>query len=151
MKGSTHVVIGLSFGVTTQLLVGFPAEGFLEIPFYYGGLVLGSLLPDIDHPQSYLGRRLTPLSVPIFKLFGHRGITHSFLSLSILGIILTESLIHEKESIKNGKQFYKKVEVRGFIVYLVHRWQTLMYFRNKLKEMWTLGLDLNLRTYNILK
>lgn len=91
MKGSTHVVIGLSFGVTTQLLVGFPAEGFLEIPFYYGGLVLGSLLPDIDHPQSYLGRRLTPLSVPIFKLFGHRGITHSFLSLSILGIILTES------------------------------------------------------------
>lgn len=91
MKGSTHVVIGLSFGVTTQLLVGFPAEGFLEIPFYYGGLVLGSLLPDIDHPQSYLGRRLTPLSVPIFKLFGHRGITHSFLSLSILGIILTKS------------------------------------------------------------
>lgn len=91
MKGSTHVVIGLSFGVTTQLLIGFPAERFLEIPFYYGGLVLGSLLPDIDHPQSYLGRRLTPLSVPIFKLFGHRGITHSFLSLSILGIILTES------------------------------------------------------------
>lgn len=86
MKGSTHIVFGTLLGAGTQLVTGLPMTSFLSYPSYYGGVFLGSLLPDIDHPQSYLGRRTRPISVLIFKCFGHRGITHSLLFTSILGI-----------------------------------------------------------------
>lgn len=44
-------------------------------------VLIGSLLPDIDHPQSVLGRRVRFISVPIHKYFGHRSLTHSILFL----------------------------------------------------------------------
>ena len=52
-------------------------------------LVLGSLLPDIDHDRSFIGRIFFPISYPLNKKFGHRNITHSLLiwfPLLILGI-----------------------------------------------------------------
>lgn len=52
-----------------------------------GGL-LTCLLPDIDHPSSVLGQRLSWLSIPIFRIFGHRGFTHSLLAIGILLFIL---------------------------------------------------------------
>ncbi|AFP84442.1 metal-dependent hydrolase [secondary endosymbiont of Ctenarytaina eucalypti] len=55
-----------------------------------GGL-LTCLLPDIDHPKSMLGRRLTWLSTPIARLFGHRGFTHSLLAI-IASIIFCTNL-----------------------------------------------------------
>lgn len=88
MKGTTHVVFGIGTGVGFQILAGLKLTGILAYPSYYGGVVLGALLPDIDHPQSYLGRRLKILSVPIHRIFGHRGFTHSPLSLLILGGIM---------------------------------------------------------------
>lgn len=87
MNCGQHVVTGTLLGVGTQIVVGLPLVGLLAYPSYYGGIMLGSLLPDIDHPQSYIGRRLWILSAPINKLFGHRGFTHSILSLTILGIV----------------------------------------------------------------
>ena len=82
-----HVAVGTILGIATQYSTKLPMSGsLLAYPSYYGGVILGSLLPDIDHPKSYLGRQLPFISVPIFKLFGHRGFTHSLLSLSILGV-----------------------------------------------------------------
>lgn len=46
----------------------------------FGGLV-GSLLPDIDHPRSWIGRRIPMISIPLSALVGHRGITHSLLAI----------------------------------------------------------------------
>lgn len=43
--------------------------------------ILTCLLPDIDHPRSFLGQRLKWLSHPIARVFGHRGFTHSFLAV----------------------------------------------------------------------
>ena len=86
MNAGQHLMFGTILGVGTQVVTGLPLVGLLAYPSYYGGTSLGSLLPDIDHPQSYLGRRLRFLSVPIFKIWGHRGITHSFLFLGITGI-----------------------------------------------------------------
>lgn len=86
MKGSTHLLFGTLLGVGTQIVTGLPMTTILSYPSYYGGIALGSLLPDIDHPRSYIGRRTYPLSVLIHKLFGHRGFTHSLLSISILGV-----------------------------------------------------------------
>ncbi|AXW88066.1 hypothetical protein AU509_02330 [Lonsdalea britannica] len=43
--------------------------------------MLTSLLPDIDHPKSVLGQRLKWISIPVARLCGHRGFTHSLLAI----------------------------------------------------------------------
>ena len=40
-------------------------------------VLIGALLPDIDLPQSTVGRRVILLSKPINLIFGHRGAFHS--------------------------------------------------------------------------
>ncbi|MCI2285922.1 metal-dependent hydrolase [Colwellia sp. MSW7] len=44
--------------------------------------MVGSLLPDLDHPDSTLGKRFKFISYPISALFGHRGITHSLIAVA---------------------------------------------------------------------
>ncbi|AYA40468.1 metal-dependent hydrolase [Xenorhabdus nematophila] len=56
------------------------------------GVLLASLLPDIDHPSSTLGRLFRFISIPIAKLCGHRGFTHSLLAL-IVGMTLFQTEI----------------------------------------------------------
>ncbi|CCK11643.1 Membrane-bound metal-dependent hydrolase YdjM,induced during SOS response [Cronobacter sakazakii 680] len=43
--------------------------------------ILTCLLPDIDHPKSFLGQRLKWISKPVARMFGHRGFTHSLLAV----------------------------------------------------------------------
>lgn len=43
--------------------------------------ILTCLLPDIDHPKSFLGQRLKWISLPVARMFGHRGFTHSLLAM----------------------------------------------------------------------
>ena len=64
-------------------VMGYPITG-------YGSLIaaLGGLLPDIDHPESVIGRRVRVLSLPISTVFGHRGITHSLLATgAMVGVL----------------------------------------------------------------
>ncbi|AOQ23055.1 Inner membrane protein YdjM [Moorella thermoacetica] len=42
---------------------------------------LGGLLPDVDHPGSYVGRRVPLVSDAVEMAFGHRGATHSLLAV----------------------------------------------------------------------
>ncbi|CRK85711.1 Inner membrane protein YdjM [Candidatus Providencia siddallii] len=49
-------------------------------------VLFGSLLPDIDHTSSVIGRLLFFLSFLISKVFRHRGFTHSFLAWIILTV-----------------------------------------------------------------
>lgn len=44
-------------------------------------LGIGTLLPDIDHPKSYIGNRTRGLSDGVRMVFGHRGLAHSFLGI----------------------------------------------------------------------
>ena len=71
---STHVATSLAAGtyLTTVTNVPFSVACL-------GGIVIGSLLPDIDEPNSFVGRRTFGLSKLIKKTFGHRGLTHSLL------------------------------------------------------------------------
>ncbi len=78
MTAPTHVAFavagGLLFGVSglpLQLLAG------------------GALLPDIDHPQSTIGRLFFFLSVPLNRYCGHRKTIHGFAlwgALTLLGL-----------------------------------------------------------------
>lgn len=80
----------MAFGCALWAALGTAAE-FSGVPHATGIAVmtmpvvaLGSLMPDIDHPESAFGRRVPFLSVPISAIFGHRGITHSLLAVLAL-------------------------------------------------------------------
>lgn len=78
MTAPTHGI----FATILCFAFGMPVEA---IPF----LIFGSLLPDIDHDRSFVGRIFFPISYPLNKRFGHRNITHSLLiwfPLMVLGI-----------------------------------------------------------------
>ena len=51
-------------------------------------VTLGSLLPDVDHPSSWVGRRLRFVSYPLARVFGHRGFTHSLVAVALCGTAL---------------------------------------------------------------
>jgi len=51
------------------------------------GLYLGSLLPDIDDPRSYIGRIFTPLAYGFHVALGHRGLIHSFMFSILIGLL----------------------------------------------------------------
>ena len=49
---------------------------------------LFALLPDIDHPESTIGRLFSPLSKSIQRKYGHRTVTHSIFAVMIVAVIL---------------------------------------------------------------
>lgn len=65
MTAPTHVAIACAIGAWCGL------DG--EAMAWMG---LGALLPDLDHPQSAIGRLALPLSVPLHRWLGHRRAVH---------------------------------------------------------------------------
>lgn len=80
MKAATHVLAGTAAWTGVAWL-----DGGLARPEALAAAALGSLLPDIDHPGSWFGRRVRSVSIPLSMVFGHRGITHSL--LAVLGCL----------------------------------------------------------------
>jgi inner membrane protein len=77
MMAGSHVVIGVA-----TWMIAAPHLGFS--PFSPTALAVaagGALLPDVDHPKSWVGRRLRPLSLLLGRLLGHRGVTHSLIAV----------------------------------------------------------------------
>ena len=52
-----------------------------------------SLLPDIDHPESTIGRVFRPVSKKIQQKYGHRTITHSLFAIMVLSAALLPLLL----------------------------------------------------------
>ncbi|WP_303785304.1 metal-dependent hydrolase [Azovibrio restrictus] len=81
MMAFTHIAAGgASALVLSDLLHAQAAQAVLLL----AGGVLGGMLPDIDHPASAFGRRVLPVSMTIAAIFGHRGITHSFIAVAAM-------------------------------------------------------------------
>jgi len=56
---------------------------------------VGSILPDLDHPKSTIGRLLLPISLYLNKKVGHRTLTHSLLlwfPINIIGLYFYKPL-----------------------------------------------------------
>lgn len=91
MTGKTHKIGGLTAGIiTTTLLFDNPFEKstlLIGIPLVICA-IFGSLLPDLDHPGSTLGKKVPFISSPLSHLFGHRGFIHSPLLCLIIGVLL---------------------------------------------------------------
>ena len=85
MIAKSHAITGLvSWIVVAPLLHLSPLD-----PVSLALALGGSLLPDIDHPASWVGRRSQPISTMISGVFGHRGITHSALAVVVLVALLS--------------------------------------------------------------
>lgn len=79
MTGKTHAAAGAFVGAALGHLTGEP----------YLGLALGALgglLLDIDHPGSWVGRRLRPIAVILEAVAGHRTVTHTAWFALVLGV-----------------------------------------------------------------
>lgn len=73
MLGKTHI----GGGIVTSLL--FCSNNVVAMCF----VVIGSILPDIDHSGSMIGKNIPLLP----KLFKHRGFTHSILFCILISFI----------------------------------------------------------------
>lgn len=48
-------------------------------------VLTGCVLPDVDHTESTIGKRMRVFSIPISLIFGHRGVFHSLLACIAIG------------------------------------------------------------------
>ena len=76
MTANTHALGGAAAALLACRL-GVPCQAW---PAAAAVGAFGGLLPDIDHPSSYLGRRVPLFSDGVNLVFGHRGATHSLLA-----------------------------------------------------------------------
>jgi len=51
-------------------------------------VLLFCILPDVDNPNTILGRTFKPLSEKLFLRYGHRGLTHSLAFLILVSLSL---------------------------------------------------------------
>lgn len=79
------------------------------------GALAGALLPDIDHPKSMLGQWVRFISVPVSRLCGHRGFTHSLLAI-LTGVFLFHTRLPAGWAVP--ADFYQAVIV-GYLSHLV--------------------------------
>lgn len=90
MVATTHQIFGFLFGLITISIfnmIGIRPTYFFETIFFFLLVLIGSILPDLDHPKTKLGRKIPFLSYPIYWLFGHRTFTHSLIFVIISWMI----------------------------------------------------------------
>ena len=90
MRYTTHVITGVALGTTlvsTGLLPqpdfsSYGFSGFMNTGLFLAVLAIGSLLPDLDHGNSYLSNKIG-ISLP----FKHRGVTHTIYPYFLLAVL----------------------------------------------------------------
>lgn len=98
MQSNTHISSSISLATLPFFLQPYLISSIEYIPFFLGGVAIGSLFPDIDEPNSSIGRKTILLSMLLKKIFGHRGITHQFIFflVPLLLTIIFENEINNK-------------------------------------------------------
>lgn len=74
MKAFNHVAGGMAF---TGIFASFSDINIFAQPSFIAGTVVFSLLPDVDHTRSTIGKAAFPVARWISRRYGHRTITHS--------------------------------------------------------------------------
>jgi inner membrane protein len=98
MSGSNHVVGGVVF---TGIYLSMWDINIFSQPIFLFFTAFFSVLPDIDHTKSAIGKMFFPLAKYIDRSYGHRTITHSLLAYFVLMFIVgaTEAIISHKSII----------------------------------------------------
>ena len=77
MTAKSHTTTTLAIGILPIYFYGNEILYIFDyLAIYLIGLVVGSLLPDIEESHSYIGRKAVWLSSRLNKAIGHRKITH---------------------------------------------------------------------------
>ena len=78
MTAPNHVTGGMVF---TGLFCSLFSINIFSSPLFISICLMGSLLPDIDHTKSIIGKAFYPLAKWLSVNYGHRTITHSLIFL----------------------------------------------------------------------
>jgi inner membrane protein len=84
MKAPAHITGGIFF---TGFFCSLWNINIFSNILFFVAVCLGSILPDIDHTRSWIGKFFYPLAKWLDKRFGHRTVTHSFLFLISVTVI----------------------------------------------------------------
>ena len=101
MTGKTHLAAGLLCGEAIVLTQNITRVS--EVAFVIAAAAVGSLLPDIDHPQSMMAtsnRTTRTVSSVVSSVTQHRGFTHT-LAFSVLMWFLAMRLAAHLDAISN--------------------------------------------------
>ncbi|MCP3660429.1 MAG: hypothetical protein GY830_09045, partial [Bacteroidetes bacterium] len=109
MSNINHITGGI---VLTGIFTSFWDINILSKTWYLITCITYSLLPDIDHPKSFIGTILKPISKYIDRNYGHRTITHG---LTFFFAIIIITYITEKTILKTTT--YTMI---AFFAYLSH-------------------------------
>jgi inner membrane protein len=92
MMAGSHVAVGAVAWIWAAPHLGLPAFEPVSLALAVGG----ALLPDMDHPRSWVGRRARMISRPLAAMFGHRGFTHSILAVALCAYLLARQGWHRQ-------------------------------------------------------
>lgn len=84
MTYKTHMLAGAAIGIAT---VGLFNVDVVDSGLYLFGAILGSVLPDVDHPKSWIANRTGSLKY-LFAGLGHRGMLHSLIGTFVVTVVL---------------------------------------------------------------
>ena len=90
MTAPNHITGGIVF---TGLFCSFFSINIFANPIFISVTILGSLLPDIDHTKSWIGKSVYPIAKWLSRNYGHRTITHSIFFL--IGVFLISVFIEK--------------------------------------------------------
>ncbi|WP_456470033.1 metal-dependent hydrolase [Caminibacter sp.] len=80
MTAKGHQLLALSLGIPlVKFIYDYNILDKTSALIALAGIWFGGLLPDIDEPKSYIGRKISFLSYPLSVFVTHRGFTHTFL------------------------------------------------------------------------
>lgn len=118
----THRIGGVCTGiaiVSTFAISANPSEKIVFSCILILGSYIGSLIPDLDHPKSLLGRKFKVLSKGINKTFGHRGVTHTPIFLIIYSILIMRLPNIFQGYIKTLVQYFSFGTIIGYFSHLI--------------------------------
>ncbi|MDY7394051.1 metal-dependent hydrolase [Aureibaculum sp. 2210JD6-5] len=85
MTAPNHIAGGI---VITGIFASLWNVNIFANPLYISLTIIGSLIPDIDHTKSIIGKLVYPLARWISIKFGHRTITHSIGFITFLTVTM---------------------------------------------------------------
>lgn len=123
MRSPTHIIGGVSI---TGIAAAFCGENILSTKTNILCVVFFSLLPDIDNPQSPIGRMFPPISRFFCRKYGHRTITHS---LAALIVVCAFVFGLQKIFDVTGFNWFRLSALICGIAYFSHLWLDMMTFQ----------------------
>lgn len=91
MLAKSHMTLGLLGGIALYYLPFEITKNSLYEMLFLPIIIIGSVLPDIDEPRSFIGRKFPIISHLVSLSFTHRGFTHFLLFpllIALLGLFI---------------------------------------------------------------